>query len=74
MTQAPGGRPHIRDGFARTECCPVTGDREVLLASFAKVHRLNGHLPGIAIAASHDFATEESVSLATGRPSPLKEE
>lgn len=52
---------------------PGTGDREALLASFAKVRRLKERLPGLAIAASHDFAAEEAVSLATGHTSPMEE-
>jgi len=44
---------------------PGTGDRETLLASFAKIRRLQQRLPGLAIVASHDFASEEAVSRAT---------
>lgn len=51
---------------------PGTGDRETLLASFAKVRRLKELLPGLAIVASHDFAAEEAVSLATRWTSQLK--
>lgn len=52
---------------------PGTGDREALLASFAKVRRLKERLPGLAIAASHDFAAEETVSRATGRKLTMEE-
>ena len=45
---------------------PGTGDRKTLLASFAKVRRLKERLPGLAIVASHDFAAQEAISLATG--------
>ena len=45
---------------------PGTGDRDTLLASFAKVRRLKQHLPGLAIVASHDFAAKEAVAQATG--------
>jgi glyoxylase-like metal-dependent hydrolase (beta-lactamase superfamily II) len=48
---------------------PGTGDRETLLASFAKIRRLKERLPGLAIVASHDFAAEEAVSQATRRTS-----
>ena len=50
---------------------PGTGDREALLASFAKVRRLKDRLPGLAIVASHDFAAEEAVSRATRRMSQI---
>ena len=45
---------------------PGTGDREVLLESFAKVRRLKEKLPGLAIVASHDFAANDAVSRAMG--------
>ncbi|EYD72841.1 hypothetical protein Lokhon_01646 [Limimaricola hongkongensis DSM 17492] len=45
---------------------PGTGDRDTLLASFAKVKRLRERLPGLAVVASHDFAAEEMVSRAMG--------
>jgi N-acyl homoserine lactone hydrolase len=48
---------------------PGTGDRNALLASFAKVRRLKQRLPGLAIVASHDFAAESAVSQATHQPS-----
>ncbi len=48
-----------------------TGDRDVLLASFAKVRRLQTRLPGLAVVASHDFAAEESVSRATRQSSKI---
>ena len=44
---------------------PGTGDKDALLASFAKVRQLKQRLPGLAIVASHDFAAEEAVSQAT---------
>ena len=44
---------------------PGTGDRDTLLASFAKVRRLKQLLPGLTIVASHDFAAKEAVSRAT---------
>ena len=50
---------------------PGTGDREALLASFAKVRLLKDRLPGLAIVASHDFAAEEAVSRATRRMSQI---
>lgn len=46
---------------------PGTGDRDTLLASFAKVRRLKQRLPDLTIVASHDFAADECVSHATGR-------
>ena len=51
---------------------PGTGDREALLASFAKVRRLKERLPGLAIVASHDFAAEEAV-LRAQRNLPAKD-
>ncbi len=53
---------------------PGTGDRETLLASYAKVRRLKERLPGLAIAASHDFAAEAAVSWATGNASQLEKD
>ena len=53
---------------------PGTGDREVLLASFAKVRRLKERLPGLTIIASHDFASQEAVSRATRHTSPTEME
>ncbi|MCP4305157.1 MAG: N-acyl homoserine lactonase family protein [bacterium] len=44
---------------------PGTGDRDTLLASFAKVRRLQERLPGLVIVASHDAAAGEVVSRAT---------
>jgi len=44
---------------------PGTGDRETLLASFAKVRELRRRLPGLVIVASHDFGAEVAVSEAT---------
>ena len=46
---------------------PGTGDRDTLLASFAKVRGLKQRLPGLTIVASHDFAADERVSRATVR-------
>lgn len=43
---------------------PGTGDKETLLASFAKVRGLRGQLPGLAIVASHDFGAEAVISQA----------
>lgn len=48
---------------------PGTGDRDALLASFAKVRRLKEHLPGLAIVASHDFTAEATVLRAMGHTS-----
>ncbi len=53
---------------------PGTGDRDALLASFAKVRRLKERLPGLAIAASHDFTAEEVVSQATRHRSSKEKE
>jgi len=44
---------------------PGTGEKDTLLASFAKVRRLKQRLPGLAIVASHDFAAEDALSQAT---------
>ncbi len=52
---------------------PGTGDRDALLASFAKVRRLKERLPGLAIVASHDFAAEGAVSRATHHTSQTEE-
>jgi len=52
---------------------PGTGDREVLLASFAKVHWLKEKLPGLAIVASHDSAASDAVSRAMGYATQRKE-
>lgn len=43
---------------------PGTGDRETLIASFAKVHGLKDRLPKLAIVASHDFGAETAISRA----------
>ena len=43
---------------------PGTGDRDTLLASFAKVRRLKSRLPGLVIVASHDFSAETAISRA----------
>lgn len=48
------------------EVVPGTGDRDVLLASFAKVRRLRERLPGLAIIASHDFGAGAALARATG--------
>ncbi|QDG78564.1 N-acyl homoserine lactonase family protein [Labrenzia sp. PHM005] len=45
---------------------PGTGDKETLLASFAKVRRLKEKLPGLAVVASHDSNAEAAVAKATG--------
>lgn len=47
---------------------PGTGDKETLLASFAKVRKLKQRLPGLAIVASHDFAASAEIARATGNP------
>lgn len=52
-------------GLLEQDIVPGTGDKDVLLASFAKVRRLKQRLPGLAIVASHDFAAETAVSRAT---------
>ena len=44
---------------------PGTGNKDALLASFAKVRRLKQRLPGLEVVASHDFAAEDAVSRAT---------
>ncbi len=43
---------------------PGTGDKETLLASFAKVRRLKERLPGLEIVASHDFAAKKALARA----------
>ncbi|MFK7940651.1 MAG: N-acyl homoserine lactonase family protein [Roseovarius sp.] len=43
---------------------PGTGDKETLLASFAKVRALRRRLPGLVIVASHDVAAETALSKA----------
>ena len=48
------------------EVVPGTGDRDALLASFAKVRRLRERLPGLAIIASHDFGAGAALASATG--------
>ena len=48
---------------------PGTGDRDALLATYAKVRRLKERLPGLAIVASHDFAAPDAVSRATDHTS-----
>jgi len=53
---------------------PGTGDKDALLASFAKVRRLKQRLPGLAIVASHDFAAKDAVSRATRNSSKFLEE
>jgi glyoxylase-like metal-dependent hydrolase (beta-lactamase superfamily II) len=52
---------------------PATGDRDMLLATFAKVRRLEKRLPGLEIVASHDFAAEETVARATSRTAQTAE-
>lgn len=44
---------------------PGTGDKETLLASFAKARRLKSRLPGLVVVASHDFGAEAAISNAT---------
>jgi len=44
---------------------PGTGNKDALLASFAKVRQLKERLPGLVIVASHDAAAGEAVSKAT---------
>jgi len=44
---------------------PATGNKDALLASFAKVRRLKQRLPGLEIVASHDFAAVDALSQAT---------
>ena len=53
---------------------PGTGDKELLLATFARVRRLKERLPGLAIVASHDFAAEEAVARATQHTSSIEQE
>ena len=45
---------------------PGVGDGLTLRASFAKVRRLQDHLPSLAIVPSHDFSASEFVARATG--------
>jgi glyoxylase-like metal-dependent hydrolase (beta-lactamase superfamily II) len=52
---------------------PGTGDRGMLLTTFARVRRLKERLPGLAIVASHDFAAEEAVARATNRTAKTAE-
>jgi glyoxylase-like metal-dependent hydrolase (beta-lactamase superfamily II) len=52
---------------------PATGDRDMLLATFAKVRQLKERLPGLAIVASHDFKAEEAVARATSRTAQTAE-
>ena len=53
---------------------PGTGDRDTLLASFAKVRRLKQRLPRLVIIASHDFAASAALSRAAGNPSQSGED
>ncbi len=46
---------------------PGVGDKEALLASFAKVRALKERLPGLAIVASHDFTASQRVAQAMGQ-------
>ncbi len=46
---------------------PGTGDKDTLLASFAKVRRLKERLPGLAVIPSHDFTAADQIARATGR-------
>lgn len=45
---------------------PGVGDGPTLLASFAKVRKLQERLPNLAIIPSHDFAAEDLLARATG--------
>lgn len=47
------------------DCVPGTGDKEALLASFAKVRRLKERLPELEIVASHDFEAKRALARAT---------
>ena len=49
---------------------PGTGDRETLLASFARIRRLRQRLGGLEIAAAHDFEARAAIGRATGRVAP----
>lgn len=44
---------------------PGTGDREQLLATFAKIRRLKQQLPGLVLVASHDGAAKHALLRAT---------
>ncbi len=44
---------------------PGTGDKAVLRDSYARVRRLQQKLPGLVLAASHDFAAENDIAAAT---------
>ncbi|WP_108810296.1 MBL fold metallo-hydrolase [Sphingorhabdus sp. Alg231-15] len=44
---------------------PGTGDKKTLLATFAKVRRLQRFLPDLKIVPSHDFAAGEAISRST---------
>ncbi|MCP5074642.1 MAG: N-acyl homoserine lactonase family protein [Rhodobacteraceae bacterium] len=52
---------------------PGAGDRETLLASFAKIRALKKRLPDLAIVASHDFTAGTALSRATGKLLQTKE-
>ncbi|WP_424940408.1 N-acyl homoserine lactonase family protein [Aliiroseovarius sp. S253] len=56
-------------GLLDQDILPGTGDKGMLLASFAKVRRLRDRLPDLAVIASHDFAAEKTVARAMGRAS-----
>jgi N-acyl homoserine lactone hydrolase len=62
-----------RADLLEQDILPGTGDRETLLASFAKVRRLKQRLPGLTLVASHDFSADERISRATGRTQPSGE-
>jgi|GEM_PF-243079 len=53
---------------------PGTGDKDTLLASFARVRGLKQRLPGLAIVASHDFAAQDALSRATRSASNFSED
>jgi N-acyl homoserine lactone hydrolase len=54
------------------DIAPGTGDRETLLASFDKVRRLKARLPGLEIAASHDFGAQDAIARATRTAAELE--
>ncbi|MGI9353780.1 MAG: N-acyl homoserine lactonase family protein [Rhizobiaceae bacterium] len=72
LIRQPGWDPILLVGdltyetaLLENDVLPGTGDRETLLASYTKIHRLKERLPGLAIVASHDFAAEKAVLRAT---------
>ena len=56
------------------EVVPGTGDKDTLLASFAKVRPLKERLPGLEIVASHDFGAQSALARAMGETAQLKNE